>query len=151
MFTSLVLFDCRVQLLFGNRIALNPRLGGLKDVASAIISHERTLSNRVCCFQTLDAVFPKDLFSDYLEITTAVVVPCGDPKMFPVLLCLHFLVLRDCRVQRLFGNRVALNPELGGVQGVAFASIFHEQTQSNRVCCFRTGCCISKRISFQII
>ena len=25
-----------------------------------------TDSNRVCCFQTLDAVFPKDLFSDYL-------------------------------------------------------------------------------------
>ena len=24
-------------------------------------------SNRVCCFQTLDVVFPKDLFSDYIE------------------------------------------------------------------------------------
>ena len=27
--------------------------------------HEQTQSNRVCCFQTLDAVFPKDLLSDY--------------------------------------------------------------------------------------
>ena len=31
----------------------------------------------------LDAVFPKDLFSDYLELTTAVVVPCGGPKKSP--------------------------------------------------------------------
>ena len=33
-------------------------------------------------FVTLDAVFPKDLFSDYLEITTAVVVPCGGHKKY---------------------------------------------------------------------
>ena len=46
---------------------LKPGLGGVYDVASAIISHEQTQLNRVCCFQTLDAVFPKDLFSDYLE------------------------------------------------------------------------------------
>ena len=38
------------------------------------------LSNRVCCFQTLDAVIPKDLISDYLEITTTVVVPCAGTK-----------------------------------------------------------------------
>ena len=50
-------------LLFGSRVAL---LGGVTDVASVIISHEQTQSNRVCCFQTLDAVFPKDLLSDYL-------------------------------------------------------------------------------------
>ena len=31
----------------------------------------------------LDAVFPKDLFSDYLETATAVVVQCGGPKMSP--------------------------------------------------------------------
>ena len=36
-----------------------------------------------CYVQTLDAVFPKDLFLDYLEITTAVLVPCGGPKMYP--------------------------------------------------------------------
>ena len=32
------------------------------DVASANISHEQTQSNQVCCFQTLNAVFPTDLF-----------------------------------------------------------------------------------------
>ena len=52
--------------LFGNRVALNPGLGGVRDVTSAIISHEQTQSNRVCYFQTLDAVFPKDPLSDYL-------------------------------------------------------------------------------------
>ena len=54
------------NILFGNRIALNPWLGGVRDVTSAIISHEQTQSNRVCYFQTLDAVFPKDPLSDYL-------------------------------------------------------------------------------------
>ena len=29
-------------LLFGNRVALNPSLGGVRDVASVIISHEQT-------------------------------------------------------------------------------------------------------------
>ena len=43
-------------------------------VTSAIISHDRTQSNRVCCFQALDSVFPRGLFSEYLEIRTAVVV-----------------------------------------------------------------------------
>ena len=28
--------------LFGNRVALNPGLGSVRDVASTIISHERT-------------------------------------------------------------------------------------------------------------
>ena len=51
-----------------NRVALNPWLGGVRDVAPAIISHEQTQLNRVCCFQTLNAVFPKDLFSDYLNV-----------------------------------------------------------------------------------
>ena len=55
------------------------------DVASAMISHEQTQSNRVCCFQTLDAVFPNDLFSDYLDVTKAVDVPCGGPKISPYI------------------------------------------------------------------
>ena len=55
-------------VLFGNRVALNPGLGSVMDAASAIISHEHTQYNRVCCFETLDAVFPKDLFSDYFEL-----------------------------------------------------------------------------------
>ena len=60
------LWDCRVQFLFGNRIAFNSGLGGVRDVASVIIFPEQTQSNRVCSFQTFDAIFPKDLFSDYL-------------------------------------------------------------------------------------
>ena len=51
------------------------------------ISHEQTQSIRVWCFQTLDSVFPKDIFSDYLEITTAVGLPCGDRKK-----CCYFYV-----------------------------------------------------------
>ena len=38
----LVLWDYRVQHLFEGRVALNPGLGGVRDVASAIISHEQT-------------------------------------------------------------------------------------------------------------
>ena len=80
---------------------------------------------------TLDAVFPKDPFSAYLDITTAVVVPCGGPRKSPrKRLCLHFLVIWDCRVQLTLGNRVALNPGLGGVRDVASAIISYEQTQS---------------------
>ena len=54
----LVLSDCRVQHIFGIRVALNQGLGIVKDVASAIISHEQTQQNRA-------------------------VVPCGDPKLSP--------------------------------------------------------------------
>ena len=43
----------------------NPGLG-VKDVAAAILSNKQTQSNRVCCFQTMDAVFPKVPFSDHL-------------------------------------------------------------------------------------
>ena len=35
-----VLWDSRVQHLFERRVALNPALGGLRDVESAINSHE---------------------------------------------------------------------------------------------------------------
>ena len=58
----LVLWDCRVQLLFGNRVALNPGLGGVRDVASFITSHEQSQSHLVCCFQTLNAAFTNDFF-----------------------------------------------------------------------------------------
>ena len=44
----LVLWDCRVKHFY--RIALNPGLGDLKDVASTIISHGQTRSNRCLCF-----------------------------------------------------------------------------------------------------
>ena len=79
-------------------------------------------------------VFPKDLISAYLEITTAVLVPCGGPKISPctsiiVLLYLYFLVVWDCRIQHLLESRVELNPGLGVVRDVASAIISHEQTQ----------------------
>ena len=41
-------------LLFENRVSRNQGLGVMLD---AIISHEQTKSNRVCCFKTFDAVF----------------------------------------------------------------------------------------------
>ena len=68
-------------------------------------------------YQTLDAVFPKDLFSDCLEITTAVIVPCGGPKSLPVhsyivLWCLHFLVHWECWVQNFY-----FGTELCSIQG----------------------------------
>ena len=60
-----IVFFTFSALLFRNRVALNPMLGGVRDVAPAIISHAQTQSNRVCCFQTFDDVFPKDLLSGY--------------------------------------------------------------------------------------
>ena len=69
------------RLLFENTVALNPGLGGVSDVVFAIISHEQNQSNRTCCFQTLDAVFPKDLvfiaFNLYLvHLLSPVTVNC---------------------------------------------------------------------------
>ena len=48
---------------------VTPGARSVRDVAFAIISHEQTQSNRVCYFQTSDAVFLKDLFSDYIKRT----------------------------------------------------------------------------------
>ena len=48
-----------VQHLFESRVALNSGLGGMKNVAFAIISHEWTAP---AIFQALYAVFPKDPF-----------------------------------------------------------------------------------------
>ena len=42
-----------------------------------------TVMSRLRQTESADAVFPKDLLSDYVEITTAVVVPCGGPKRSP--------------------------------------------------------------------
>ena len=70
-------------MLFVNRVVLNPGLGGAGDVAFAIISRKQTHSNRVCYFQTLGAVCPKDPLSDYLEMPTAVVMTCGGSKKYP--------------------------------------------------------------------
>ena len=50
-------------LLFGNRVVLNPGLGGVRDVAYAIISHKHTKSNRVCVFKLWMLNFQIILFS----------------------------------------------------------------------------------------
>ena len=47
--------------VWGNSTVLNPGLGGVRDIAFAIISHKQTQSNRVCYFQDLNAIFQKDL------------------------------------------------------------------------------------------
>ena len=41
------------------------------DVASSSISHEQTPSYRVCTFQTLDAIFPKDSLFRLIYIDAA--------------------------------------------------------------------------------
>ena len=57
------------------------------------------------------------------------------------------MVLWVCKVQDLFGNRVALNSGLGDMRDVASAITSHEQTQSN----FKVWMLYFQRISFQII
>ena len=37
----LIFWDCRIHNHFESRVALNLGLGGMRDVASAIISHEQ--------------------------------------------------------------------------------------------------------------
>ena len=54
----LVRWDCRIHYLFDSRVALNPGLGGVRDVASAIFCHEQTQYHRACCFHIFDAVCP---------------------------------------------------------------------------------------------
>ena len=58
-------------------------MGKFTQVPNQSCKIEVSIKLTQSCFQTLDAVFPKDIFSDYLEITTAVVVPCGGPKNYP--------------------------------------------------------------------
>ena len=40
-FTFSVIWDCKIKNLFESRVVLNLGLGGVRDVASAIISHEQ--------------------------------------------------------------------------------------------------------------
>ena len=100
------IFQLLGTVMFNTFILGTEGLGGVKNVASAItcISHEQTQSNRDCCFQILDAVFPKDLFSEHLIITTAVVVSCDGPKKSPrtsicCFIYTYILVLSDYKVQ----------------------------------------------------
>ena len=111
-----------------------------------------------------DSVKPSPPFSNFgccipnhvcslLEITTAAVVPCGGFKNSPrsSILCCYFYIFWSFGTVGFYtligqGNRVALNPGLGGVRDVVYVINSHEQTQSNRVCCFHSnfGCYISK-------
>lgn len=50
---------------------LNLRLGGVRAVAASSISHNYSIEPSLS-FPLLDAVFPKDPLSDYLEMTRAV-------------------------------------------------------------------------------
>ena len=63
------------------------------------------------------------------------------PYIDIVLLFLHFLVLWTCRILHLFGNRVALNPGLGGVRD--FASAMNRLYKTELLFSY-FGCCISK-------
>ena len=58
----------------------------MRVVASSSISHEKTQSTQLCCFQTVDT------------------------------LLLHFLILQDYVVQHWSGNRVSLTRELGAFE-----------------------------------
>ena len=69
----LVLWDCKVQHLFENRVALNSGLGGVRNVASVIISHEQTQKTESAVFKLYMLYFQRILFTDNLETTTAVV------------------------------------------------------------------------------
>ena len=65
-----------------------------------------SLMNRLNQPSLLFAVFPKDLFSDNLEFTIAVVVPCGGSTKSPR----SSMVLWVCRVQHFFGNKSFAQP-----------------------------------------
>ena len=75
----LVLWDCKVQHLFESSVALNSGLGGVRNVAPVIISHERTQKTESAVFKLYMLHFQRIRFTDNLETTTAVVVPVWRP------------------------------------------------------------------------
>ena len=58
---------------FESRVALNPGLCGMRDVTSANKTESAVFIFWLLYFQRIP-------LSDYLEITTSVVVSCGGPK-----------------------------------------------------------------------
>ena len=116
-------------------------------------SHEQTKSNRVCCFQILDAVFQKNPLWRSQQLSLCRVAAL---KSFPVHR--YSFAIFTCsgpfglQSSTFFGgSRYALKPGLGGVRDVASAIISHEQTQSNRVCVFKLRMLFFQKISFQFI
>ena len=90
-------------VLFEIRVALSPVLGGVRDVVSVIISHEQTQSNRVCFFQSLDVVLPKDLFclasKAYIGSVlfwTSANIGANQASRVPLLLLLLLLLHKFC-------------------------------------------------------
>ena len=75
----MVLWDCKVQHLFESRVALNSGLGGVRNVASVIISHEQTKKTESAVFKLYMLYFQRILFTDNLETPIAVVVPVWRP------------------------------------------------------------------------
>ena len=78
----LVLCDYWVQAS-ESRIPLTPMLMGFRDVAFSSSFMNRLKSNWVCCFSKFvgSLYFWRIPFSDYLKITTAVIVACGRAGM----------------------------------------------------------------------
>ena len=89
------------NILFGNRVLINPGPGGMRDVATAIISHEQTQSNCDCCFQTLDAVFLKDLFSDHFKISHLIFLSKCQVCKLLVLTKSHCPLLQRVKISHL--------------------------------------------------
>ena len=75
----LVPWDWRVQHLFGNRVAINPGPGS--DLSLSLMNRLNQTESAV--FKLWMLYFQSISFSDYLEITMAVVVPCGGRKKSP--------------------------------------------------------------------
>ena len=72
----------------------------MRDVTSSSIVHEHTQSNRVCCFQTLDALLPNDtIFRLFRDLNSCRCIMWRPENVSPyidiVLLSLCFLVLWD--------------------------------------------------------
>ena len=59
----------------------------LTVVASVMILHEHTQLNRFCCFQTLDAVFSKDLFPEQPSLCRVAGLKSLPVHRYSVVIC----------------------------------------------------------------
>ena len=79
----------------------------------------------------LDTVFPRIPLSDYLEITTVVVVHVAAIEHLPVhQYCIVIFTFSGPLGFHFELERVSLNQGLGGMRDALSASISHEQTQT---------------------
>ena len=148
-FRFLVLWDCKVQQYYLESCA-KP---GARRHEGCRIRHYLSWTDSIkksllSFFKLWMLYFQRSLSrSDYLEVTTAVVVSCGGRKISPrtSIRCYFYIFwwvkvileqLRSTRASRRGGCRIR-------------PMISHEQTQSNRVCCFQTWMLYFQRISFE--